>query len=297
MTAADQKIWYALEITAEPEAAEAIEHALNELSSLGTEINLFRRKENDAVTVVGYFDALPENEILWDELHYALRIYDLKEDVIRCVERREVANKDWLKEWKKHWKPTRIGKFVIAPPWENVAGIEGIVIQIEPNMAFGTGTHETTQLCLRAIEENLVPGQSFLDVGTGTGILAIAAVKLAANHTKAESKIFACDTDADSIKIARENAELNGVASKIDFQIGPISDATPIFDFVCANLTIDVILPMLPLLLKKAARTLALSGILVEQEEMIVAALVEAGVTNFCIERLGEWIAVTIENG
>lgn len=287
--------WFSLEVNADPAAADAIEHALNELNALGTEINHLRRKADDAVTVIGYFNELPEDETLRDELHHALRIYDLDERAVRFIERKEVADQDWLQEWKKHWKPTEIGRFVIAPSWENIADTGHIVIRIEPNMAFGTGTHETTQLCLKTIDENYVPGQSFLDVGTGTGILSIAAAKL--TGPSLHPKFFACDTDADSIKIARENAELNGVGSMIEFQTGPISNDTPVFDFVCANLTIDVILPILTLLLEKAAKTLALSGILIEQEEMVITALVRNGIGDFSIERDGEWIAVTIENG
>ena len=194
---------------------------------------------------------------------------------------------------EKTLEATVVGGFVIAPPWENVED-GGIVIRIEPNMAFGTGTHETTQLCVTAIKENFVPGQSFMDVGTGTGILVIAAAKLTAD-SGAFARFFACDTDVGSIAIAKQNGELNGVGTMIDFQIGPISDSTPVFDFVCANLTIDVILPILHLLLQKTARTLVLSGILVEQEEMIVSALMENQIKNFTIERQGEWIAVTIE--
>ena len=292
MTGVEKQKWFALEITAEPPAAEAIEHALNELNALGTEINHLRRKADDAVTVIGYFNSLPEDNALRDELHYALRIYDLDENAIRVVERHEVTDQDWLHEWKKHWKPTTVGRFVIAPPWEEVADDNKIAIRIEPNMAFGTGTHETTQLCLRSIEENYLRGQSFLDVGTGTGILAVAAAKLSTGP----AKIVAYDTDSDSITIARENAEANEVGGRIDFRIGPIANETPAFDFVCANLTIDVILPILDLLLEKANSTLTLSGILIEQEGLIVDALRYVNVNDLSIERAGEWIAVTIRN-
>jgi len=290
MIGVEKQKWFALEVTAEPEAAEAIEHALNELNALGTEINHLRRKADDAVTVVGYFNSLPDDDALRDELHYALRIYDLNEDTIQTVERHEIEEQDWLHEWKKHWKPTTVGRFVIAPPWEDVADKDEIVIRIEPNMAFGTGTHETTQLCLSAIEENYLPGQSFLDVGTGTGILAIAAAKLSSEPVK----ILAYDTDADSIKIARENAQANGVGDRIDFRLGPITGETPGLDFVCANLTLDVILPVLNLLLEKTRRTLVLSGILIEQEHSIVTALTAAGVRNLSIQRAGEWIAIIV---
>jgi ribosomal protein L11 methyltransferase len=290
MIGAEKQKWFALEISGEPEAADAIEHALNELDALGTEINHLGRKADDVVTVIGYFNSLPEEDSLRDELHYALRIYDLDENAIRLVERREVEDQDWLHEWKKHWKPTSVGRFIITPPWENVADDDKVVIRIEPNMAFGTGTHETTQLCLKAIEENYDARQSFLDVGSGTGILAIAVAKLAGGSPA----ILAYDTDTDSIKIARQNAGANGVEKAIDFHVGPIIRETPVFDLVCANLTLDVILPILDLLLEKTGATLVLSGILVEQEETIVRALVDLDERNLSIERAGEWLSVTI---
>ena len=283
----DDNKWYSLEITAAPEASEAIEFALNSLDALGTSINHLRKANADNVTVVGYFNKLPDDQRFQDELHYALRSYDFSEEIVSTVARGEVENADWLAEWKKHWKPSTIGRFVIAPPWSDVNEPEKTVIRIEPNMAFGTGTHETTQLCISAIDKQFQAGESFLDVGTGTGILAIAASKLGA------SEIFACDTDVDSVKIARENAVSNDAPS-IVFDAGSISDDTPSFDFVCANLTIDVIVPILDLLLDRSKRVLLMSGILVEQEAMITSALDDRGMTNHRIERLGEWISVTV---
>lgn len=315
-----QQKWFAIEIEVAPEAAEAVEFAFNSLESLGTEINHLRKTGAESVTVIGYFSELPDDEAVQDELHYALRSYGLSEDAIISVARHEIADADWLHEWKKHWKPTEIGKFIITPPWENVESKDKIVIRIEPNMAFGTGTHETTQLCLKAIGEKYETGQSFLDVGTGTGILAIAAAKIATENTEGRfsvtdevmpndvemtsntsvfsvANILACDTDADSIKIAKENADINGVGDEIEFRVGPISDETPQFDFVCANLALDVISPILSLLLEKTRRTLVLSGILTEQESMIVSGLRENGVEDFVVERDGEWIGVIIDNG
>ena len=294
------KVWQSLRLTVEPDAVEALEFAFNSLDALGTEVD-FMLKPANGVCVVGYFDGLPADEIVQDELHYALRTYGFDENAIISVERMVIENTDWLAEWKKHWKPTTVGRFVIAPPWESVDERDKIGIRIEPNMAFGTGTHETTQLCLKAIDKNYVSGYSFLDVGTGTGILAIAAAKLATEGTGTKNKnsflakLLALDTDPDSIKIARENAELNGVDGLVGFVEGEISTETPPFDVVCANLTLDVILPILPLLLSKARADLILSGILVEQESFIVQALSANGVNDWSIERSGEWIAVTVQ--
>ena len=157
---------------------------------------------------------------------------------------REVADRDWLEEWKKNWQPVQVGRFVIAPPWIEIGDAPGrIVIRIEPGMAFGTGTHETTRLCLAAIEKHF-NGGSFLDVGTGTGILAMAAAKMFPG-----ARIDACDTDPHAIEIARENAKANGVVNQIEFRVGSIEETTPSADLVCANLTADVILQIIPALI------------------------------------------------
>lgn len=288
------EIWFALDVSVETEAAEAIEFGLNELGALGTEINNLGKKPTETVCVNGYFNVLPDDERIRLELGEALRIYNFTPEAVRAIETREVENQDWLAEWKKHWRPTETARFVIAPTWETLdESAEKIVIRIEPSMAFGTGTHETTQLCLQAIEENYRAGETFLDVGTGTGILAIAAAKIQAQKSKV--KTLGCDTDADSIKIARENAELNKCTG-IEFYVGSIDAETPRFDFVCANLTIDVIVPILPLLVEKSKRILVLSGILQEQENEIVEELKKLQISDYKIETLGMWISVTVSS-
>src|SRR6201989_1082548 len=184
-----------------------------EAGALGTETT------DRAVTA--YFAETPNRERVRNELFEALRIYDLPSSSVRDMNLREVVARDWLEEWKQSWQPVEIGRFIIAPPWSKLDDVhDRLVIRIEPGMAFGTGTHETTRLCLDAIQKHFAGG-SFLDVGTGTGILAIAAAKLF--H---EAHIEACDTDETAIAIARENAELNGVAKQIDFRAGSVADST-----------------------------------------------------------------------
>ncbi|MBK6722290.1 MAG: 50S ribosomal protein L11 methyltransferase [Acidobacteria bacterium] len=282
--------WYAVDILAEYEASEAIESAFNELGALGTEIDGLRKKKDEPLMVTGFFDEVLDDETIRSSVDDSLAIYGFANDAVKNIAHRTVEETDWLAEWKKHWRPTTIGKFIIAPPWSEVDDPERIVIRVEPNMAFGTGTHETTQLCLKAISERYDASMSVLDVGTGTGILAIATAKLGGTN------ILACDTDLDSVKIARENAVLNDVGEEIEFFDGSIDAATPQFDFVCANLTIDVIVPILDLLLAKAKHTLLLSGILSEQEPQIREALQKFDISDsrFEIERSGEWISVIV---
>lgn len=285
--------WFAIKVLAAPDAADAVEHCLNELDALGTEIDQLRKDKDADVAVVGYFSDSPDEAFVQEQLEYVLAAFDLDSSAIRTIDISIVENRDWLSEWKKHWRPTRVGRFLIAPSWEKVQDSKDtVLIRIEPNMAFGTGTHETTKLCLKAIDEHFRSGMSFLDVGTGTGILAIAAAKL---NAASNAQINAYEIDKDSVTIARENAETNGVASEITFHEGPIVQSTSKHDFVCANVTLDVISPMLELLLEKSGETLVLSGILTEQKPQMIAQLNELNIDSPVIEQDGEWISVLIK--
>jgi ribosomal protein L11 methyltransferase len=287
------KRWQALDAMAVREACEAVEYGLMEAGAQGTETN---ESGSAHVTVSGYFDAVPEIEQVRSVLLDALRIYNLGSASLINLTTREVPDRDWLAEWKKDWQPVEVGNFIIAPPWiESEPGavatgssIDRILIRIEPGMAFGTGTHETTRLCLKAIERYF-RGGSFLDVGTGTGILAIAAVKMFPG-----ARVAACDTDAEAIEIARENARLNGVGEQIDFRSGSVTEQTSSADLVCANLTAPVIVDLLPALLGATCGRLVLSGILAEQSELVQSRLLELGAEGFQTDQDGEWIALTV---
>ena len=240
-------------------------------------------------SVTAYFAETPDRERVRNELFEALRIYDLPSSSVRDMNLRTVIDRDWLEEWKQSWQPVEIGRFIIAPPWSSLGDASNhLVIRIEPGMAFGTGTHETTCLCLDAIHKHYTGG-SFLDVGTGTGILAIAAAKLFP-----EGRIEACDTDETAIAIARENAALNGVDQQINFWTGSIDDSTASADLVCANLTADVITRMMRALVGVTCGKLILSGILETQLEMVQASLHENGIDEFEITQDGEWIALIV---
>jgi ribosomal protein L11 methyltransferase len=283
-----ERAWSAVDVIIEPAAREAVEYGLMEAGALGTEVI---DESGELTRVVAYFDAVPERERLRAALFDALRIYNLLTSSVREMRWREVADKDWLGEWKRNWQPVLVGeRFLIAPPWSEIAETEDrIVIRIEPGMAFGTGTHETTRLCLAAIEKYFTGG-SFLDVGTGTGILAIAAAKLFP-----QSHIEACDTDMEAIEIARENARLNGVAERVKFRVGTIDETTASASLVCANLTADVIVPLLPALVGVTCGRLILSGILDTQTELVRARLHELGSpAPLEISTDGEWVAITI---
>jgi ribosomal protein L11 methyltransferase len=317
--------WYALDVVVDVIACEAIEYGLMEARALGTETN----SSGEQATVRGYFEANPDLASVRATLLDALRIYDLHPQALIDLQASEVPDRDWLAEWKKNWQPVEVGRFIIAPPWfvsvpgaiatgsgdsigsddpvATAPGTDTIVVLINPGMAFGTGTHETTRLCLKAIEKHY-RGGSFLDVGTGTGILAIAAAKtcqepdsgvpsraarLGWGGEGGQLRIHACDVDADAIAIAKENAELNGVAALIDFRVGSVDEITESADLVCANLTAPVIVELLPALIGATCGRLILSGILDSQIDLVKSRLLELGVIDFQIDQDGEWIAIT----
>ncbi len=323
---ATPRVWHVVDVRLQLEnedsggvaiAQEAIEYALMEAGALGTEINALQTPplsnvnrptelapenyvENykDAAGLIsGYFADAPDDERLREKIKEAMRIYNVRDAVLRSVEQREIVNRDWLVEWKANWHPVIAEPFIIAPSWSDVEALmhdeNRYLIRIEPGMAFGTGTHETTRLCLEVIgryARQIKPDfNSFLDVGCGTGILAIAAAKINPN-----AHIEACDTDAEAVKIAIENARLNNVAQHINFQVGSATDETASADFVCANLTADVITPLLPTLVKLTCGRLVLSGILVEQTATIEIRLKELGVLRSEILQSGEWVAFIV---
>ena len=288
-----QKIWYAAEVIVSPGAREAIEYGLMEAGALGTETH---DANPDQIAIVGYFAASPEIQTVRAALLDACRVYGFTPDAAPDLKIQEVPDRDWLAEWKKSWQPVKAGRFIVAPSWIESAQLgstrrsnEGtIIIRIEPGMAFGTGTHETTRLCLKAVDKYFAGG-SFFDVGTGTGILAIAAAKL-----PLKARIMACDTDAEAVQIARENARLNEVETRIDFRVGSVDEQTPSADLVCANLTAPMIVELLPALLGVTCGRLILSGILDSQFEMVQARLMELAATVNEIMQDDEWLALVI---
>lgn len=280
------KTWQVIDAVVISDAREAAEYGLMEAGATGTETI---DGANGRMSVAAYFDSLESIKTAHESVLKALQIYGFDQTALLEFQTREIADQDWLSEWKKHWRPVEVGRFIIAPPWSEASAPDHhLLIRINPGMAFGTGTHETTRLCLKAIEKYYTGG-SFLDVGTGTGILAIAAARLAPN-----ARIIACDTDAGAIDIARENARLNDVENRIDFRVGTIDEETPPADLVCANLTAPVIVELLPSLLGVTCGRLILSGILDTQFEMVHARLLEQAATVNEIMQDNEWLALVI---
>ncbi|BAE84917.1 50S ribosomal protein L11 methyltransferase [Desulfitobacterium hafniense] len=186
-----------------------------------------------------------------------------------------VQEEDWATSWKAYFKPVRIGRhFLIKPSWEEVTPLpEDIILELDPGMAFGTGTHATTSLCLETLEETVKPDMRIFDLGTGSGILAIAAAKLGA-------QVEAIDLDSVAVKVAQENVELNQVADRISVRQGDLGTVLQgQADLVVANIIADVILMLIPDLkriMKEDGEFLA-SGIIGHRSSDVEAGLGEHG--------------------
>ncbi len=204
-----------------------------------------------------------------------------------------VRNEDWAEGWKQHFPTTRISRrLVVRPSWEEFAAQpDDVVIEIDPGMVFGTGTHGTTRLCLEAVAaafESATPPQSVLDVGTGSGFLAIAAAAYGAG------KILACDIDPDACAIAFENAVLNHVDEKISFSIAPLEELEGEFDLVLANILAEENIRLADELVAHLASggRLVLSGILIEKEAMVITVFNRYGLGAPEIHHNEDWSCI-----
>ena len=202
-----------------------------------------------------------------------------------------VREEDWAENWKQYYKPFRAGKrIVIKPEWETFdAKADDLVIEIDPGMAFGNGTHETTFMCLELMENLVKPGVSVLDVGTGSGILALAAAMLGAKD------VLAVDLDPVAVRVAQENIARNGMQAVVTAQVGDLlAGVDAKAGLVVANIIADIIM-----LLSQAVRghmepggVFVSSGIIRDREADVVQALEAAGFAIEHIERKGEWVAI-----
>jgi ribosomal protein L11 methyltransferase len=200
-----------------------------------------------------------------------------------------VQDEDWANAWKAYFKPTRVGQhFVIIPSWETYELQEGdVALHLDPGMAFGTGTHPTTSLCLRRLEGLVKPGDRVLDVGTGSGVLAIGAARLGA------TPVVAIDIDPVAVKVAQENAERNGAL--LDVRAGTLDQVeTDECDLVIANIIASVIIDILPDVatrLKKGGKFLA-SGIIAEKKQAVVEAMTATWLLPLEVREEGGWVAI-----
>ncbi len=200
-----------------------------------------------------------------------------------------VNDDDWVNSWKQYYKPIHAGRVTIVPEWIDYAPADGeYVVKIDPGMAFGTGEHESTKMCLMLLQEMGVEGKSVIDVGTGSGILALASAKLGAKSVEAY------DVDDNAVKSAKENSALNGFEDKIYVANANLLDKTSgKFDIVLANITADVLITLSKSLgdYMKEGGVVIISGIILKREKEVVQAFEKA---SFKIEKrmnMGEWVA------
>jgi len=211
------------------------------------------------------------------------------------VSTRIVEDQDWSESWKNFFFVTRVtDTLVIRPSWREFQPLPNdIVIDIDPGMAFGTGTHETTSMCLALIQEQMTPGASFLDVGTGSGILMIAAAKLGAGTLKG------LDNDGVAVEIAGKNLEQNKIPPR-SFEISCTTlDQYPQerFDLLTANILAEVIIKILPEIKTRLAPKgrAILSGIINDWADRVKTALADNGFTLVKTTAQGEWVAMVVE--
>lgn len=282
------KVWYALEIEMARAAESAVSSYLWTAGTTGLEIS---EDSHDFITMRAWFDTPQDQQTSSDRMAHAVSASGLPSSSLRRVESLEVADQDWLAEWKKGYEPVPIGeRLLISPSWKRseVSETDRIVVEIDPGMAFGTGTHETTRGCLELLERYW-NGGDLLDVGTGTGILAISAIKLVPG-----SHVIGFDVDPDAIVVAEENAEINGVESQIVFEVNRLSGYEgQHFDLILANLTADVLIPLAPEFDNIASRDtiLILSGILTEQGADVTSAFSERDFEVTETKPDGEWVS------
>jgi ribosomal protein L11 methyltransferase len=205
-----------------------------------------------------------------------------------------VAEADWAEAWKAHYQPIRIGKRIfIRPLWIDVPmQPDDIELALDPGMAFGTGTHPTTQLCLEALEDLTQHGAQVLDMGTGSGILAIAAAKLGAAH------VLALDNDVVAVEVAQENIEQNGVGDKITTGQGSLESIITSprrFDLIVVNIIARIIVMMCEGGLGQTVRPGGLaifSGVTTDQVDEVEAALVATGLQPYKRRQQGDWVCI-----
>lgn len=217
-----------------------------------------------------------------------------KENIIESdvfLSYKTVLNEDWVSNFKKYYKTIKIGnRFVINPTWINYEPKENeIVITMDPGIAFGTGDHETTKMCLLSLEENIKKGMSVIDVGTGTGVLAIAAEKLGAKS------IIGIDLDKDAVLYAKENAIKNNASITKIIHGDLMKDVSFKADLIIANILYEVIEILVPDVIKKLKKggIFISSGIIKDKEEKAVSLMKENGFDILDIKRDGEWILIS----
>jgi len=290
--------WLEICVRADGEAGEAVAEVFNRYGEGGAVVETLLSGAGGSSSrepVVRVKTYLPMNgdgdrrrRAIEEALWHLSQLYPIPNPEIR-----ELAEEEWTEAWKKSYKVQHLGRrLVIVPAWETYTPrSDEVVIRIEPGMAFGTGLHPTTRLCLCALEDYLRPGDRVLDVGTGSGILAIAAAKLGAGH------VLALDISPTAVEVAQGNVALNGVMDRVEVYPGTVGSlwwrirATQL---IVVNILADTVVELAPHLERKLAPGgyLISSGILKEQAELVATAMRDTGLAVIEQRAEGDWIAL-----
>lgn len=297
--------WVEISCSVPAELADIVAEYLTDLSGNGVcsenlsvdAFSLSEIVEPDSMTVKSYFPSTDDSTARLKEIGDFLADLATRHPGFTPSppQLSTVSTEDWSNSWKEHFKPLRVGKrLLIVPSWEQLEPeTDDVVLHLDPGMAFGTGGHETTRLCLELLETimeemPLMHSPAVLDVGTGSGILAMAAVQLGAG------RVCAVDIDPQAIEVARENLAINGLLDQVDCSTTPLESIAGSFDVILANILAEELVRLAPQLVGRLAAggSLVLSGILANKEALVRNGFASQAL-KFC-ETLhqGEWVAI-----
>ncbi len=286
--------WLEASITVDNEAAEAAAEVLSRYAHRGVVIEAGPDGGSaGTVTVRAYLPADERAQANRHHIEEALwhlgQIWPIPAPIFHSI-----AEDDWTEAWKKQLRVLHVGQhIVIRPSWLDYTPMpDDIVIQLDPGMAFGTGLHPTTQLCLEALEMLVQPGMDVLDVGTGSGILAIAAARLGARD------VIAVDSDPTAVKTARENVVVNGAQEIVSVLDGSLDDIVGDYDAIAINILAQVIVETVQHGLSARVRPggkIIAAGILIDQESDVAAAMDQQGLTLIERRQRDDWVCLVGE--
>jgi ribosomal protein L11 methyltransferase len=286
--------WLEISVRVDGEAAEAVSQVFHRYGQGGAVVELLLSNglgAHDDVNEMVVKTYIPTDDTaikrkIEEALWHLGRLYPIPAPRF-CI----LTERDWAETWKAHYSILHIGRrTVIVPQWHSyIPQLGEVVITLDPGMAFGTGTHPTTRLCLAALEEVIVPGMSVLDLGTGSGVLAIAAAKQGA------SSVQAVDLDQVAVSIARENVATNHVANVVQVQVGSLDSVETKYDLIMVNILAEVICKLLDQgladMLGPGGMVIA-SGIIDDQEQQVRTALIHKRIDIIARYAEQDWIVL-----
>ncbi len=301
--------WNELTVKVKTEDTARASDVCTVIADMGIYVEDYSDLEN-VVWNIAHVDLIEQELLERDRTHSLIHVYIKQEkDALECVEFIKarldaegieyetsivgVNEEDWANNWKQYYHTQRIGKrIVVTPSWEEYTPSgDDVQMRLDPGMAFGTGTHDTTRLCLELLEEVVTPETRILDVGTGSGILSVGGVLLGAPSA------LGVDIDPVAVKVANENAEINEVSDKTEFVCGDLTDKVHgKFEIVTANIVADVIIRLLSTVKNYLLKggVLIVSGIIDTRADEVENACHEAGFTTEKRLEHGGWVAIKL---